>query len=138
MRGLTEFLVANTTLEVRFEFGKHNRLLTSSDFQRVFDKPPIRAPHPSILILAKPNRRNAQRLGLVIAKKHVKKAVQRNRLKRLIRESFRTQHLGGIDVIVLARKGACELENDEILSILNSLWKRVIKKHSKMRCGSPP
>ncbi len=115
-------------------FNKQRRLLTSADFSFVFDQAPIRVSHPTILILAKPNKQNQARLGLVIAKKHVKKAVSRNRIKRLARESFRErrEYLPEIDVIVLARKGADKLDNSDLLSILNGLWKRVNKKYSKI------
>jgi ribonuclease P protein component len=115
-------------------FDKHHRLLTSSDFKFVFDNAPIRVSHPNILVLAKPNTCGCPRLGLVIAKKHVKKAVTRNKLKRLVRDSFRNgrKNLPEIDVIVLARKGADTLDNSDLLSILNGLWKRVNKKYSKI------
>lgn len=123
---------------VSAELRKQHRLLASSAFQHVFDSPPIRVSHPSVLFLVKPNTLGHARLGLIVGKKHVKLAVRRNRIKRLVRESFRNQlsHLPEIDVIVLARSGADALENSEILSILNGLWKRVIKKHAKLNCGS--
>lgn len=46
------------------------------------------------------------RLGLVVAKRNVKLAVARNKLKRLIRESFRRQQvqLNGLDVVVVVKK----------------------------------
>lgn len=113
-------------------FTKQRRLLTSAQFQFVFDRAPIKASHPTLLILAKPNTETHARIGLVIGKKHVKTAVERNRLKRLIRESFRTRQLPALDVIVLARAGAGTLDNDEVLKILNGLWQRVSKKSAKL------
>lgn len=75
------------------------------------------------------------RLGLVIAKKNVRLAVKRNRLKRLIRESFRHKqhHLPAIDAIVLARRGTENLNNIEITKILNDLWQRVAKRATKIQ-----
>jgi ribonuclease P protein component len=56
------------------------------------------------------------RLGLAIAKKRVKLAVQRNRIKRIIRESFRlNQHvLPAIDMVVMVKSGIDQLDNKEI------------------------
>lgn len=121
-----------TNQKKSYRFSKQERLLTAADFKNIFNASPLRIAHPSLLILAKPNDLGTARLGLIIAKKHVKKAVRRNRLKRLIRESFRTHPLPEIDVIVLARSGADIPDNTKIISILNDLWKRVSKKHSKM------
>lgn len=112
-----------------FRFTKQQRLLSSSDYTPVFNDAPIRASHPCFLLLCRSNNHRA-RLGLVIAKKHVKRANQRNRIKRLVRESFRLQqhNLPAIDVIVLARKGADALTNAEVLVIINGLWKRITKR----------
>lgn len=113
-----------------YAFPKSLRLLGSSDFQAVFDKSPFRASHQHLLILARPNSLDVPRLGLVIAKKHIRLAVERNRVKRLIRESFRhqQQYLTGLDVIVLARKGMDELPNIKLAEQLNQQWQRVIRK----------
>lgn len=113
-----------------YAYTKAQRLLNSAQFSKVFDDAPIRAAHPSLLILARPNDTGQARLGLVIAKKHVRKANQRNRLKRICRETFRLrQHkLPPIDAIVLARRGADNVSPEELHTILNGLWKRIIKR----------
>lgn len=117
-----------------FGFTKADRLLSSSDFSCVFDDASIKVSHQHFLILAKPNTLHRPRLGLVIAKKNVKLAVKRNRLKRLIRESFRTKQdkLPTIDAIVLARRGTENLSNHALIKILDDLWKRVAKKATKL------
>ncbi|MBX2857126.1 MAG: ribonuclease P protein component [Cellvibrionaceae bacterium] len=114
-------------------FNKSSRLLSSRDFTVVFDNPPFKVSHPQLLVLAKHANTPQSRLGLVIGKKNVKHAVHRNRLKRLIRESFRLkQHnLPAIDAIVLARRGADTLSNAELFSILDKLWTRVARKATK-------
>ena len=111
-------------------FGKSLRLLSSSDFQSVFDGATARISHQHFLILARTNKLDHPRLGLVIAKKHIRLAVARNRIKRLIRESFRQQQqsLAGIDVIVLARKGMGELPSATITKQLSQQWQRVLRK----------
>lgn len=114
-------------------FGKSMRLLSSSDFQNVFDDAPLRTSHQHFLLLARRNQLNVPRLGLVIAKKHIRLAVDRNRMKRLIRETFRVkqQQLIGIDVIVLARKGMNDVANTALIEQLNGQWQRLIRKVAK-------
>lgn len=116
-------------------FTKSMRLLNSSDFQSVFDDAPLRTSHQHFLFLARQNQLNRPRLGLVIAKKHIRHAVDRNRMKRLIRETFRVkqQQLAGIDVIVLARKGMNDSTNVELIEQLNGQWQRLIRKFQKAR-----
>lgn len=113
-----------------YAFPKSHRLLTSGDFQTVFADPSVRASHKHFLILARPTANHYPRLGLIIAKKHIRLATRRNRLKRLIRETFRHQqaNLGGIDVIVLARKGMDELDNAQLLTQLDGQWQRIARK----------
>lgn len=117
------------------KFCKNQRLLNSADFQNVFSDPPFRASHQYCLILAKPNQLGVNRLGMVIAKKHIRLAVHRNRIKRLIRESFRhlPRNTQGIDAIVLARKGLGELDNPTINKIVNQQWLRIQKKANAQR-----
>jgi len=73
------------------------------------------------------------RLGIIVAKKNVRLATNRNRVKRFIRETFRNkQHkLSSIDAIVLARRGCEHLSNESILEIVNGLWVRAAKKAKK-------
>ncbi len=121
-------------------FGKSLRLLCSSDFQNVFDDAPFRASHQNFLILARFNQQTSPRLGLVVAKKHLRLAVQRNRMKRLVRESFRKQQQAfhGLDVIVLSRKGVDELSNAAFTEQLNQQWQRIFKKVRHVRLTSLP
>ncbi|MFT6101922.1 MAG: ribonuclease P protein component [Candidatus Endobugula sp.] len=111
-------------------FRRSQRLLNAADFSNVFSDPPFRASHQHCLILAKPNNLHCDRLGLVIAKKNVRLAVHRNRIKRIIRESFRhlPRQKQGIDAIVLARRGLGEMDSAEIRSMVEKQWLRIQKK----------
>lgn len=64
------------------------------------------------------------RLGLAIPKKHIKKAVDRNRLKRLVRESFRInqENLGSFDVVVLVRRDIAALPMQALFEEQNNIW----------------
>lgn len=113
-----------------FCFGKSLRLLCAADFKPVFDKAPLRASHQNFLILARFNNQPQGRLGLVMAKKHLRHAVDRNRIKRLIRENYRQQQqaFAGVDMVVLSRTGLDKLSNSEFTQQLNQQWQRIFKK----------
>lgn len=115
-------------------FSRSCRLLTASDYKTVFDKSQLKVSNRSFLVLATINNLPTPRMGLVIAKKNVGKAVHRNRIKRLIRQSFRTQKstLDNLDLVVLARKDADKLENQAITDQLNQLWQDLAKKLTRM------
>ena len=70
------------------------------------------------------------RLGVVVAKRNVKLAVARNRLKRTVRESFRLQQscLTGLDIVVVVKKDfALNPQKDAIN--LPGIFKMVGDKH---------
>ena len=80
-------------------------------------------------MLATPNRLDHPRLGLAISRKVAKTAVARNRIKRAVRESFRTHQgrLDALDIVVLARPGVVDRTNKELATTLESLWTRLNK-----------
>lgn len=67
------------------------------------------------------------RLGLAISKRASKLAVERNRLKRLLRETFRRyrNQLPPVDLVVMARDQAVSLSNTELLAEAEALWRRL-------------
>jgi ribonuclease P protein component len=115
---------------VKQTFGKSLRLLGSGDFQQVFDSASFRISHQHLLLLACHNERGSPRLGLVVAKKHLRLAVDRNRIKRLCRESFRKRQadFADLDLIILSRNGLDKLDNASVFSLLDHQWQRLLKK----------
>ena len=75
----------------------------------------------------RPNGLAPARLGLAISKRVSKRAVERNRLKRLLRESFRRirGELPPVDVLVMAREQAAGLPGTELLADAEALWRRL-------------
>ena len=111
-------------------FPKSSRLLTPKDYGKVFDDVQIRVPHRNFLLLATSNYCGHARVGLVFSKKNLKLAVQRNRVKRRVRETFRLQtELPDLDIVVLGRKGLAEVDNSALNAILDDLWSRLKRKH---------
>ena len=68
------------------------------------------------------------RLGLAISKRVSKRAVERNRIKRLLRESFRRirHQLPAIDMMLMAREQAAGVPGPQLLSELDGLWKKLL------------
>jgi len=77
-------------------------------------------------VLYKDNGEQEARLGLAISKKLCKLAVGRNRLKRVVRESFRHHcaELAGLDVVVLNRPAAMRAGNKALFDSLQGHWQR--------------
>ena len=66
------------------------------------------------------------RLGLSIAARSVGNAVNRNRLRRQVRESFRRQQgLPPVDIVIGARNGAREAPAKALREALERLWKQI-------------
>ncbi|RDE71713.1 ribonuclease P protein component [Aggregatibacter segnis] len=117
---------------IKLNFPRELRLLTPKHFKYVFQQP-SRASSPEITILARKNHLEHPRLGLTVAKKHLKRAHDRNRIKRLCRESFRlAQHdLPNYDFVVVAKQGIGRLDNGILWQILDKLWQRHIRLAQK-------
>ncbi|WP_347253838.1 ribonuclease P protein component [Leminorella grimontii] len=120
-------------VKLKLAFPRELRLLTPGNFSFVFQQPQ-RAGSPQITILGRLNTLGHPRLGLTVAKKHVKRAHERNRIKRLTRESFRLcQHdLPSMDFVVIAKKGVGDLDNRTLTETLDKLWRR----HRRQVAGS--
>ncbi len=74
------------------------------------------------------NRLGAARLGMTVPKRIVKRAVARNRIKRIIRESFRAHRasLPPMDVVVGIRRAVGEgPDRKQLRESLDELWRRL-------------
>ena len=115
-------------------FARPFRLLHSREFQHVFNKTECKSTDSLLVILAAFNDCDHPRLGLALSKKRINKAVARNRLKRLIRESFRLHHheLQNIDIVVIANSRAAQVSNQQIFACLDMHWKNLAKRCKKL------
>ncbi|MBZ9539737.1 ribonuclease P protein component [Modicisalibacter tunisiensis] len=114
-------------------FPRQLRLLNAGDYRYVFDRATYKVHARGILVLARANALGHPRVGLVVSKKNVRRAVDRNRLKRLVRESirFRQHRLPAVDIVVLARRGVSDLDNPTLHRQLHGLWRRLEKEVRK-------
>ncbi|MCC5792810.1 MAG: ribonuclease P protein component [Legionellaceae bacterium] len=99
-------------------------MLHKNDFDYVFAQA-SNIYSPSFVVLYRQGQADRARLGLVIAKRKVRKACQRNRIKRIIRESFRLQHLPSCDIIVLPKHHTDSLDNQTLFNNLDKVWSKL-------------
>jgi len=83
-------------------------LKKASDFRKTYKKGE-RTIAPHFVLFARKNALTISRLGVSISSSHLKLATQRNRLRRVAKETFRTEvkdNVGGYDLILSSRSGA--------------------------------
>ena len=94
-----------------FSFSKSERLLNRKDFVNL-NRSGQKDHTAHFTIIYIDNGLGITRLGITVSKK-IGNSVKRNRLKRLIREFFRlhkTCFPRGYDIVISAKKGACNLD----------------------------
>jgi ribonuclease P protein component len=113
-------------------FPKRCRLLKPAEFKAVFDHRCISG-GPLFTNYAAPNDTDEARLGLVVSRKVSLLAVDRNRVKRLVRECFRAERklLAGLDVVVVARRPATGASSGDLRAALYDNWKALSRKCKK-------
>lgn len=107
-----------------YAFNKKQRLLKKSDYDRVFEQAK-KITTPDFVILFRRNDFGISRIGLALSKRLINKSHDRNRVKRLIRESFRQAQLPAIDIVVLARQSTGKQTNLNLLTNLNKTWEKL-------------
>lgn len=119
-----------------FTFPQSRRLLSHPLFQRIFAEGGETAGR-SIVLWVSHSESCGRRMGVVATKKTFHDAVDRNRAKRLIRESFRLIQNELIDepwdMVVLARRKILSLKQLEVQQDLL----RLCRKHGIVRGGNP-
>ena len=110
-----------------FAFPASRRILRKADFDAAF-RQGRRLGDPLLSLVIRPNTLGHPRLGVALAAKVVGNAVARNRLRRIIRDSFRlAQHrLPAADLIVGARAGVREAPAPRIRASLETLWSKAV------------
>ncbi|HKF93967.1 MAG TPA: ribonuclease P protein component [Gammaproteobacteria bacterium] len=110
-------------------FRRWVRLNNTRQFRRVFERA-VRSSDQAFTVLARQNSCEHARLGLAISRKCAKNAVARNRIKRLVRESFRlAQHkLPAVDIIVMCQPLVNTMTNKELAAVLRAHWRRLIQQ----------
>jgi ribonuclease P protein component len=113
----------------RLTLPAQRRLRRKSDFEAAYANG-RRFGNGFFAVTAKPNDIGGPRLGLAVSVKNAGNAVERNRLRRTIRESFRLhQHeIPAVDIVVSARGRARGAAAAELRASLDALWKKLTEQ----------
>lgn len=110
----------------KFTFNKEQRLSDNIEIRQVYQKgKKINATYANVFFYQ--NQFSYPRLCISVGKRQISKAVQRNRIKRVIRESFRLHQskLFNLDIVIVAFKDILTLDNNQLKQLIDTQWKRL-------------
>lgn len=109
-----------------FSFSPLRRIRQRPDFQRTF-RHGKRLYSPFYILYYRPNNLGRPRVGVISSKRNAKRAVQRNQIKRMVRETFRRcqPELKPVDMVLVAQKKANDATKDELRTCLEELFEQL-------------
>lgn len=118
----------------RLTLSAQSRLRRKSDFDAAYARG-RRTGNALFGVTVRSNETGRPRLGLAVAVRVAGSSVERNRIRRIIRESFRLhQHeLPLLDIVVSARERARHAPGQVLHASLAALWRKVTEQ-----CATPP
>jgi len=130
-RGLTAEASPPAPSVPRGRFPRDYRLTDKPQFDLVH-REGLRVSDGLFAVIARPNGLGHARLGLAVGVRAAGNAVRRNRVKRVIRETFRAnqQELPSVDLVVNAKPGAGQASSAALRASVLALWDRV-----RQRCA---
>ena len=111
---------------LRFSFTKADRILKRSEFIAL-SKLGRKVQNTDFIAYFLPGQHDQSRLGITVTKK-VGQAVERNRIKRLVREFFRlNRHClsGRWDINVIAKRQSAGIASEKAFRSLQNLFDRI-------------
>ena len=90
--------------------------------------------------MARTNELTRHRLGMAVSRKACARAVGRNRIKRVVRENFRSKMLGqttdmALDIVVLPTARAASQSNKTLDESLSNHWQNLSRKAGNLKPG---
>ena len=105
---------------------KTMRLTNPKDFKKCFQSGK-RTKNKAFSLYYLENGNSTGRLGVNIAKSKVKKAVDRNRIKRIAREIFRKGRFDGMDIVLLL-KNEKHYNETCCFALIDDVFSNIIKR----------
>ena len=125
-------------LQASAAFPRQARLRKPADFKRVFTHPIVSTDHV-FKVLARSNDCGRPRLGMAVSRQVDRKATRRNRIKRIVRESFRRffrERHAALDFVVLPRRASATISNKRLMQSLDAHWSRLAEQASVDQNGA--
>lgn len=118
----------------RLRLPQRRRLRRKSEFEAVYARG-RRFGDAYFGIVARANEAGYARLGLAVATKAAGNSVERNRVRRVIRETFRLRQreFPALDLVVSARGAVARAGNAVLRASLDTLWDKVTEQ-----CAASP
>lgn len=122
-------MTAQPTERPRLWFSVRQKLRRPPEFEAVHAQG-RRSADGFFTVTARPNDQGVARLGLAVSVKAAGGAVGRNRVRRIVRESFRLhQHtMPPLDMVVAARSRVREASREQLRTSIAGLWNKVAKQ----------
>ncbi|HEY6452462.1 MAG TPA: ribonuclease P protein component [Steroidobacteraceae bacterium] len=107
-------------------FPRARRVRKAGEFKRIYAGG-RRLANEFFTVNVQPNALGAPRLGLSVAVRTMGNAVERNRVRRLIRESFRLNqtHLPALDIVIGVRPDSRAAAPAQLRASLEGLWQKL-------------
>ncbi len=117
-------------MKKQLRFPQKNRLLTKAEHEQVFAKS-HKVSQKYLLVLFQQNKKLHGRISIIVGKRVARYAVTRNKIKRIIRESFRINQnkLKGFDIIVIARSQCDTLDKVKLREGIDKLWEKLLTQY---------
>ncbi|MDD4202068.1 MAG: ribonuclease P protein component [Candidatus Omnitrophica bacterium] len=85
------------------------------------------SPHFILYVLSKETSREYAKLGISVPKKHIKQAIKRNRIKRVLREIWRKREQKGLlDLFIIVKKDITAIKYDTISKEVNNKCDKIL------------
>lgn len=121
----------------RATFPRAARLLTAQDFARLRNCS-RRIATRNLTAEVAASATGGVRMGLAVSRRVSKKAVRRNRIKRIARDSFRHHRaeFPALDILVIARTSADLQDNPALHAEFAHLWQRIVALNATDAAGT--